>query len=545
MKKFKINSLGLCLLLLVSSGCTDDLNTVPKDHKKNIDQLIALDPNLSGIVSKVYGTFALSGASGPKSTDTPGDDPGESPFLRGIINMQDFTADDMKNRWGDGGLDPLTTTSGWDDGNKFIRYTYNRIFYTITQSNQVIGQMSAFNVSNSIQVVGEMKFLRALAYFYLIDCFGKGPILTEADLGLKGGKDESTRIEIFNFIEKDLLEIESIIPPFIDYGRTNKAAVRMLLAKLYLNAEVYTGTNVRPVSSPNAGKNTYELARIYSNLVINEGGFKLANNFRSLFSGDNNVTDAKNEIIYALIADPYRSQSYGNTTYLINGSLSDQTMAPTDFGNPGGDGNAWSGHRATKNWYGLFGASPEALASSSDDRAKLFWTNYLDPNPARRHSFEMNDFRKWTDGYPSIKFTNSNFIGSTIPTEFSGTDFPLYRLADAYLMYAESVLRGGGGSTALALDYVNAVRTRSNAAAIDFDELTLDFILDERARELNFEGHRRTDLIRYGKFTGGSYLWPWKGGAKDGTAIPDHYNLFPIPLKALQANPKLTPQFGY
>jgi hypothetical protein len=76
-------------------------------------------------------------------------------------------------------------------------------------------------------------------------------------------------------------------------------------------------------------------------------------------------------------------------------------------------------------------------------------------------------------------------------------------------------------------------------------ELTLDFILDERARELNFEGHRRTDLIRYGKFTGGSYLWPWKGNVKDGTAIPDHYNLFPIPLKALEANPYLTPNPGY
>ena len=148
MKIFKISSLGLSVVLLLLSSCTDDLNTEPKDEKKNIDQLIALDPNLSGIVSKVYGTLALSGAKGPKSTDTPGDDPGESPFLRGIINMQDFTADDMKNRWGDGGLDPLTTTTGWDENNKFMRYMYNRIYYTATQANQVIAQMSIFNISN-------------------------------------------------------------------------------------------------------------------------------------------------------------------------------------------------------------------------------------------------------------------------------------------------------------------------------------------------------------------------------------------------------------
>lgn len=541
MKIFKISSIGLSLVLLLLNSCTDDLNTEPKDEKRNIDQLIALDPNLSGIVSKVYGTLALSGASGPGSTDTPGDDAGESPFLRGIVNMQDFTADDMKNRWGDNGLDQLTTTTNWDENNKFMRYMYNRIYYTVPQANSVIAQMSTFNVSNSKQIVAEMKFLRALSYFYLIDCFGKGPILTEADLGLKGGKAESTREEVFIFVEKDLLEIEEVIPQFIGYGRTNKAAVRMLLAKLYLNAEVYLGTNILPSSSLNAGKNIYELSAKYSKLVIDEGGFKLADNFKSLFSGDNNVTDAKNEIIYALIADPTTSQSYGNTTYLVNGSLNNATMTLSNYGAKDG----WGGHRATKAWYGLFGSSPEELTASSDDRAHLFWSNYLDPDATKRHSYEMNDFKKWTDGYPSIKFTNTNFIGSTVPTSFSGTDFPLYRLADAYLMYAESVLRGGGGSTSTALEYVNAVRTRSNAAPITSGELTLDFILDERGRELNFEGHRRTDLIRFGKFTGGSYLWPWKGGVKEGTSIPDHYKLFPIPLKAIQANPNLTQNPGY
>jgi len=112
-------------------------------------------------------------------------------------------------------------------------------------------------------------------------------------------------------------------------------------------------------------------------------------------------------------------------------------------------------------------------------------------------------------------------------------------------MYAEAVLRGGGGSNSLALQYVNAVRTRSSASSINPVDLTLDFILDERARELNFEGHRRSDLIRFGKFTGGSYLWPWKGNNKDGAAIPSHYNLFPIPLAALGANPNLTQNPGY
>jgi hypothetical protein len=113
-------------------------------------------------------------------------------------------------------------------------------------------------------------------------------------------------------------------------------------------------------------------------------------------------------------------------------------------------------------------------------------------------------------------------------------------------MYAECVLRGAtNGTPGQALQYVNAVRNRSNAASITAAELNLNFILDERGRELNFEGHRRSDLIRFGKFTGGSYLWPWKGGVKEGTSIPEHYNLYPIPLKAMQANPNLTQNPGY
>ncbi len=527
MKTFKIFSFTILTLLLTTS-CIDDLNTEPKGQDKNIDQLLALDPTLGGLVSKVYGSLALSGPSGPGSTDTPGDDAGESPFLRGIINLQDFTADDMKNRWGDNGLDPLTTASGWDNNNKFFRYMYNRIYYTVPQANSVIRQVSVLSFSNKDQIISEMRFLRALSYFYLIDCFGKGPLLTENDTpGVL--KQESTRTELFNFVETELKDIEDKLPAYIGYGRTNKSVARMLLSKLYLNAEVYTGTS------------RYADALIYSKKVIDEGGYSLAPNFVSLFSGDNDVTVAKNEIIYALIADPIISQSYGNTTYLVNGSLNNATMALTNYGATEG----WGGHRATKAWYGLFGSNANDLAISLDDRAKLFYTNYLSTDASKVHSFEMNDYKKWTDGYPSVKFRNSNFASSSVATSFSGTDFPLFRLADVYLIYAEAFLRGGGGSSAEALGYVNAIRNRSHASTINASQLTLDFIIDERARELNFEGHRRTDLIRFGKFTGSAYLWPWKGNVKDGTSIPAHYNLFPIPLKAIQANPNLTQNPNY
>ena len=125
----------------------------------------------------------------------------------------------------------------------------------------------------------------------------------------------------------------------------------------------------------------------------------------------------------------------------------------------------------------------------------------------------------------------------------------MFRLADAYLMYAEAVLRGGsGGSRATALGYVNALRQRaySNTSGNITDSgLTLDFILDERGRELYWEGCRRTDLVRFGQFTNGSYVWEWKGNVKNGARTSSYRDLYPIPINDLNANPNLKQNAGY
>lgn len=512
----KKNSLKIVFsfMLLLSVSCIDDLNTEPK-VELTLEELLAQDPNaVEGILSRLYASFALSGPDGPGSSDIS-DDAGESPFLRGIVNLQDFTADAMKNRWGDNGLDQLTTTSDWTADNKFFRYLYKRIYFTIPQCNNLLAILENVDVANKEVIISEVRFIRALAYYYLIDVFGKGVLATEENFGETNPLPEASRQELFNYTEAELLAIEPLLLTSNTYGRATRSAAQMLLSKLYINAEVYTGTA------------RYSDALTYANLVITEGGFTLATDFVSIFSADN---ETSTEVIYPLIADADISQSFGNTTYIVNGSLNTETIPLADFGATEG----WGGHRSSKAWYGLFGD----LTTSTDVRASLFWTE--------GHNFEMVDYREWTDGYPSTKFRNTNFSGGVLTTRFSSTDFPLFRLADAYLMYTECAVRGATGANMdLALQYINDVRTRSNAVAISQSELTLQFIIDERARELNLEGHRRSDLIRFGMFTGSTYIWPWKGGVVNGTSIPASFKLFPIPSSALQANPNLTQNPGF
>jgi hypothetical protein len=519
--KNNILKLLFSLVMIFSVSCTDDLNTQPL-VELSLEELLARDPDaIDGILSRLYGSFALSGADGPGSSDIS-DDAGESPFLRGIVNLQDFTADAMKNRWGDNGLDQLTTTIDWTAENKFFRYMYNRIFFTIPQCNNLLQILPNVSIDNSESVISEVRFIRALAYYYLIDVFGKGVLATDENFGETNSLPEASRQELFDYVESELVAIEPILLANNTYGRATKGAAQMLLAKLYLNAKVYTGTA------------RYNDALTVVSRVI-DGNYALAPDFVSLFSGDNNTGAAAQEIIFPLIADSQVSQSFGNTTYIVNGSLNSDTTPLAQFGATEG----WGGHRSSKAWYGLFGADANALMNSNDERARLFWTE--------GHSYEMTDYKTWTDGFPSVKFRNTNFVGSNVASSFSPTDFPLFRLADAYLMYAECHLppNNGGGDASTALQYVNAVRSRAGASTISQSELTLDFIIDERARELNLEGHRRTDLIRFGMFTGGSYLWPWKGGIMNGTSIPDDYKLFPIPSSALQANPNLKQNPGF
>ncbi len=181
------------------------------------------------------------------------------------------------------------------------------------------------------------------------------------------------------------------------------------------------------------------------------------------------------------------------------------------------------------------------IASTSYDRRGIFGT--------KGQNLEIDDISKFKDGYAVLKFKNITSTGEPgSNNEFPDTDFPLFRLGDVYLMASEAILRGANGSISDAVNYFNKVRTRaykSSLANLDESSLNLQEIIDERARELMWEGHRRTDLIRFGQFTTDKYLWAWKGGIKEGQAVSDHRRIFPIPNKDLVSNPNLEQNPGY
>jgi hypothetical protein len=362
----------------------------------------------------------------------------------------------------------------------------------------------------------EARFLRAYQYWVLMDLFANPPFVTENDLIGVGLPRQISRKELFTYIESELkaLETELIAPRQNEYGRADQAAAWALLARMYLNAEVYTGTP------------RYTDAITYANKVIN-AGYTLHNNYKELMLADNDQL-RNSEFIFTIRYDGTYTQNWGGTTTLTHGPA----------GVPGslsGTNGNWNCIRVTQQFVNLFGAG---------DIRGQFYTN--------GQNLEMKQLLDVpTDGYSSTKFRNVTRTGGPAPHLDPGgnwvdIDFPLFRLAEIYLIYAEAVVRGGtGGSSATALGYLNqlSLRGRNNTSSIA--QLTLPYIIDERGRELFWECFRRTDLIRYGLFTTSGYLWAWKGGVQNGTAVDSKYNLFPIPSTDLSANPNLKQNPGY
>ncbi|MEO8414184.1 MAG: RagB/SusD family nutrient uptake outer membrane protein [Ginsengibacter sp.] len=527
---FKIIATGL-LVIFIFSGCTKKLDLVPTNDI-TAAKVYSTTLGYKKALAKVYGAMALTGnTGGTGSPDIPPQiisDEGNSDFLRQYWYLQCLTTDEAGWTY-HGNTDPLGIHQmTWASINQTVSGLYYRCYFQITLANDFIRQASDVNLAGAGITGGsadsirnyraEARFLRAYQYWILMDLFANPPFVTENDAIGTTIPKQIQRKDLFDYIESELKAIDTdLLPPRTnEYGRADQAAAWALMARLYLNAEVYTGTQ------------RYTDAITYSNKVI-KAGYTLHPKYKELMLADNNLNT--DEFIFTINYDGTYTQNWGGTTTLVHGP------AGVSADSSGTSGN-WGCIRVTQQFVSLF---------DNQDIRGQFWTS--------GQTLDMTQLLDvTTNGYSSTKFRNKTRSGGSAPHKDAAgnwvdVDFPIFRLAEIYLIYAESVLRGGGGGdNTTALSYLNAlsVRARPNDPSAGTNaQLTLPYIIDERGRELFWECFRRTDLIRFGEFTTNAYLWAWKGGVQGGTAVDSKYNIFPIPSTDISANPNLKQNPGY
>lgn len=513
-------------LLVMTTGCNDDLNQYPNIEETSVT-VYSSPGNYLMALAKGYASFVTAGqgkgGADPDLSSNNGYD-----YMRCYFNMQEAGTEEIGSTWIEGDNIGNLTFLTWDVNDPWVADMYYRCYYSISLCNEFLKHCTDEEIAGFTQAeqadiktyAAEARFLRALAYFHALDLFRNIPFADENTIGSSSLPERWEAPQIFSFIETELKECSEDMSDAAScvYGHAPRAAAWMLLARLYLNAGTYS-----------AGDHWND-CMTYSQMVIDEG-YELESDYARLFNADNHDrAGIGNEIIFPLVVSSTNVMSWGATTYLVCGEVdTDNGPSPSTVG----VASAWSMFRVR-------GEIPELFDMDNDDRAMFYadgQSQYMDNGVTDR-----------TNGYFVTKWSNltdDGEVSSNTTSDGVDTDFPLFRLADAYLMYAEAAARSGS-NLGTALTLMNSLRLHRNAASVTQSDLTattdgipFKFFLDERARELYWECVRRTDLIRFGCFTGSSYLWQWKGGVREGVAVNDKYNIYPIPATEISANPNL------
>lgn len=531
--------LGLVLSTLMITSCVNDLDVKPQDPNTILAANLGDDPAyMKQALGKIYASFIISGQGANGGDDISASDGNFFTTMRALWNVQEITTDEAICAWGDVGISDLNTQT-WSPSNPFLTALYQRLGLSITYANDFIKFTSGSTDPTVVRYNAEARFLRALAYYWHMDLFGNPPFTTDADGVGKFFPKQIQRAQLFNYITAELRAIEDKLgEPRSSYPQADKGAAWMLLARTYLNAKVYTGTA------------KWDSCKIYCDKVINSGKYSLATNYRQNFSADND--GVKNpEMIFAWSQDGTNTQGYVGTTFLIESSSDAVYIRAEDFHGLTSNTN-WNGNRARKDFMNVlvdtiatYGnvpvpASDPLFSKAKDKRVFLKMKKSLNIPSASSNG----DY-----GVGVYKFTAKNADGTQAANynpAYASTDYPIFRLADAYLMRAEALYNLN--NVAAAVTDVNLIRTRAygnTSGNITAAQLTPQFLLDERGREFYYEGQRRTDLIRFGQFTNGTYKWQWKGGTYAGTQTSENLNLFPIPGDEVSANLNIKQNKGY
>jgi hypothetical protein len=539
----KIIITGIVLSTLIVSSCLKDLDVKPLDKSYILsgnlgDSAIYMKQTLG----KIYASFIISGQSGTL-VDIVAADPNFFTTMRALWNCQEITTDEAINAWADAGISELNTQT-WSPSNPFLTALYQRLGLSITYSNDFIQLTNGNSDPDVVRYNSEARYLRALAYFWYMDLFGNPPFTTDADGVGKFFPKQIKRAKLFDYVESELLAIENKLgEPGFSYPQADKGACWMLLSRLYLNAEVYTG------------KARWEDCKTYCDKVINSGKYELAANYRKNFCADNanNALDKNSEMIFAWEQDGSRSNGYVGTTFIIQSCSDPKYLSAITMHNLPSNPN-WNGNRARVQFLNVFIDTLATYGNIPVPATDTFFRQCKDTRLylKQKKSLDIPSANSIGDyGIGVFKFTGKNLDGTKAnaagySTSYASTDYPIFRYAEAFLNRAEALHRSGNDADALA--DINIVRERAygnTSGNITLAQLTDQFILDERAREFYYEGHRRTDLIRFGKFTDGGYNWVWKGGTYGGANTSPDLNIFPIPGDEVSANPNFDQNVGY
>ena len=566
--------LGALAAVLVVTSCDSFLRVTPIDPNSNTaEKALVEEANFTQLLAGIYTGFATSGYYGANGGPSiSGLDGGASQYLRGLVNLNELTTDEMVCGWNDQTIKDLHWMI-WTTSDVFIYAFYSRIFMQVALANEFIRQAnnSTLDFSNKAEYIAEARVLRAIAYYHAIDNFGNVPFAD--DKTVVSFPEQIKRADLFTWLEgelKDLIDNSALAEPRANgYARADKGVAKFLLAKLYLNAEVYTGTKMYD-----------KCAEVLKDLM--DDGYALHTTsagkysaYQELFLADNEK--CKEEIIFAVEQDGVNTTSYGATNYLIFASTGGSMNAGES-----GISSGWAGLRTTPQFVDKFTSgdqrnllynevksqadinsmptTPEEARAQNpkkydddkwatlDKSSKKFDQEAYDneckslaqtKNDAVCQQKDIEDIGNFAHGYGFQKFLNRTSKGDYgKEAGFVDTDFPMMRYADVLLMAAECQMRGASIDGAAAM---NAVRSRAGLGSLELNEKN---ILDERGRELYMECWRRSDLIRFGKFTSG-YNWQWKGNVKDGKNVEAWRALFPIPESDKLANSNLSQNEGY
>lgn len=563
MKKYILIFVIGCLGL---TSCIGDLDTMPLDDNSLVsEQVYSSKEGYMGVLAKCYASLILTGQQGGDGGD--GDlesaNEGYSGYVRLLFYLQELDTDNFLMPSSSNGLRNCLNLN-WTPSTSVVTWTYQRLYMSIAYCNEFLRECTPDKMQDRgvwddmsadyLNYRAEARFIRAYCYSMLCDLFGNVSLIDE-NTGVKDVPEQSTREEVFDYAESEIMKILGEIDDngdvLVDAGqnefaRIDKAAAWFLLARMYLNAETWIG------------RDCYADCYTYAARLINSNTYPLASDYRHIFLADN---EDCSEIIWRLVQDGEYAQSSAGTNFYVKAFVN----GPMDeLYNTGVGSRGWGNVRSKTTLVDAFDADDvmfdvnDTWGNNKHDKRAQFMTA-LDGQTKETWDTNLDMTSTFTCGYGYIKWRNVT-VNDEIPAQgdtYTSIDFPMFRTADAYLMAAEALLRSNG-SRSEALEYVNIVRERaymsdryatagvdsSVSGRIGDSELSLDFILAERQRELASECVRRTDLIRFDKFTKG-YNWDWKGGERLGTDVADTYALFPIPESEMTNNPTLVQNEGY